>query len=53
MDLNKLKSIIKKEAATTNIVDQVKDDVRVYKNLQLVIIEEREKVAAPITRELG
>ena len=32
MDLNKLKSIIKKEAATTNIVDQVKDDVRVYKN---------------------
>ena len=53
MDLNKLKSIIKKEAVTTNIVDQVKDDVRVYKNLQLGIIEEREKVAAPITRELG
>ena len=53
MDLNKLKSIIKKEAAATNIVDQVKDDVRVYKNLQIGIIEEREKVAAPITRELG
>ena len=53
MDLNKLKSIIKKEAATTNIVDQVKDDVRVYKNLQLGVMEEREKVAAPITRELG
>ena len=53
MDSNKLKSIIKKEAATTNIVDQVKDDVRVYKNLQLGIIEERKKVAAPITRELG
>ena len=53
MDLNKLKSIIKKEIATTNIVDEVKDDVRVYKNLQLGIIEEREKVAAPITREPG
>ena len=53
MDLNKLKSIIKKEATATNIVDQVKDDVRVYKNLQLGVMEEREKVAAPITRELG
>ena len=53
MDLNKLKSIIKKEAATTNIVDQVKDDVRSFKYLQLGIIEEREKAAAPITRELG
>ena len=53
MDLNKLKSIIIKEAATTNIVDQVKDDVRSFKNLQLGIIEEREKAAAPITRELG
>ena len=53
MDLNKLKSIIKKEAATKNIVDQVKDDVRVFGNLQLGIIEEREKVAAPITRELS
>ena len=53
MDLNKLKSIIKKEAVTANIVDQVKDDVRVFENLQLGIIEEREKVAAPITRELG
>ena len=53
MDRNKLKSIIKKEAVTGNIVDQVKDDVRVYKNLQLGIIEEREKVAAPITRELS
>ena len=53
MDLNKLKGIIKKEAVTANIVDQVKDDVRVYKNLQLGIIKEREKVAAPITRELS
>ena len=53
MDLNKLKSIIKKEAVTANIVDQVKDDVRVFKNLQLGVMEEREKVAAPITRELG
>ena len=53
MDLNKLKSIIKKEAAATKIVNQFKDNVRVYKNLQLGIIEEREKVAAPITRELG
>ena len=53
MDLNKLKSIIKKEFATTNIVDQVKDDVRVFKNLQLGIIEEREKKALPITRELS
>ena len=53
MDLNKLKSIIKKEAAAKNIADQVKDDVRAYKNLQLGIMEEREKVAAPITRELG
>ena len=52
MDLNKLKSIIKKEAVTANIAEQVKDDVRVYKNLQLGIIKEREKVAAPITREL-
>ena len=48
MDLNKLRSIIKKKAATTNIVDQVKDDVRVFKNLQLVIIEERKKVAAQL-----
>ena len=48
-----IESIIEKEAVTANIVDQVKDDVRVYKNLQLGIIEEREKVAAPITRELG
>ena len=32
MDLNKLKRIIKKEAVTANIVDQVKVDVRVYKN---------------------
>ena len=38
---------------TTNIVDQVIDDVRVFKNLQIGIIEEREKVAALITRELG
>ena len=53
MDLNKLKSIIKKEVVTANIVDQVKDDVRVFKNLQLGVMEEREKVAAPITRELG
>ena len=53
MDLNKLKSIIKKDAVTTNIVDQVKDDVRSFKDLQLGIIEEREKAAAPITRELG
>ena len=53
MDLNKLKSIIKKEAVTANIVDQVRDDVRVYKNLQLGIIKERDKVAAPITRELS
>ena len=53
MDLNKLKSIIKKEAVTANIVDQVKDDVRVFKNLQLGVMEEMEKVAAPITRELG
>ena len=53
MDLNKLKSIIKKETVAANIVDQVKDDVRVFKNLQLGVMEEREKVAAPITRELG
>ena len=50
MDLNKLKNIIKKEFVTTIIVDQVKDDVRV---LQLGIIEEREKKALPITRELS
>ena len=31
----------------------MKDDVRVFKNLQLGVMEEREKVAAPITRELG
>ena len=48
-----MKSIIKKEAVTANIVDQVKDDVRVYKNLQIAIIEEREKVAFPNTRELS
>ena len=53
MDLNKLKSIIKEEDAATKIVNQFKDNLRVYKNLQLGIIEEREKVAAPITRELG
>ena len=53
MDLNKLKSIIKKEVVTTNVVDQVKDDVRSFKNLQLGIIEEREKKALPITRELS
>ena len=53
MYLNKLKSIIKKESAKTNIVDQVNDDVRVYNNLQLGISEDREKLAAPITRELG
>ena len=53
MDLNKLKSIIKEEAAATKIFNQFKDDVRVYKNLQFGIMEEREKVAAPITRELG
>ena len=53
IDLNKLKSIIKKESVSKNIVDQVKDDVRVYENLQLGIIEEREKAAAPITRKLG
>ena len=53
MDLNKLKSIIKKEIVTTNIVDEVKDDVRSFKNLQLGIIEEREKKALPITRELS
>ena len=53
MDLNKLKSRIKKEAVTANIVDQVKDDVRVFKNLQLEVMEEREQRAAPITRKLG
>ena len=53
MDLNKLKSIIKKEAVSTILVDQVKDDVRVYKNQQLGVIEEREQRVAPITRELG
>ena len=53
MDLKKLKSIFKKEAVTANIVHQVKDDVRFFKNLQLGIMEEREKFAAPITRELG
>ena len=53
MDLSKLKSITKKEVATTNIVDHVKDDVRVFKDLQLGIIEEREKKALPITRELS
>ena len=53
VDLNKLKSIIKKEVVTTNIVDQVKDDVRSFKNLQLGIIEERGKKALPITRELS
>ena len=52
MDLNKLKSIIKKEAVAADIVYQVKDDVRVYKILQLEIIEEREK-AAELTREPG
>ena len=45
MDLNKLRSIIKKEVVTTNMVDQVKDDVRSFKDLQLGIIEEREKKA--------
>ena len=35
MDLDKLKNIIKKEAKSTNIVDQVNDDVRSLKNLQL------------------
>ena len=53
MDLNKLKSIINKKVVTTNIVDQVKDAIRQFKNLQLGIIEEREKAAAPITREFG
>ena len=53
MDLNKLKSIIKEEAVATKIVNQFKDNVRVYKNLQLGVMEEREWVAAPITRELG
>ena len=53
MDLNKLKSIIKEKAAATKIVNQFKDNVRVYKNLQLGVMEEREKVAAPITRQLG
>ena len=53
MDLNKLKSIIKKEVVTTNIADQLKDDVRSFKNLQLGIIEEREKKALLITRELS
>ena len=37
----------------TNIVEQVKDDVRSFKKLQLGIIEEREKKALPITRELS
>ena len=50
MDLNKLESIIQKEVATTNIVDQVKDDVRSFTNLQLGIIEEREKKALPVTK---
>ena len=53
MDLTKLKSIIKKEVVPTNIVDQVKDDVRSFKSLQLGIIEEREKKALPITIELS
>ena len=53
MDLNKLKSMIKEEFITTNIFDQFKDDVRSFKNLQLGIIEEREKKALPITRELS
>ena len=53
MDLNKLISILQKEVEATNIVNQVKGDTRVYKNLQLRIIEEREKAAAPITREIG
>ena len=48
-----MKSIIKEEAAATKIANQFIDNVRVYKNLQLGIIEEREKLAAPITRELG
>ena len=53
MDLNKLKSITKKEVAAIKIVDQFKDKVRAYKNLQLGMIEEREKKALPITRELS
>ena len=53
VDLNKLKSMIQEEVITTNIVDQVKDDVGLFKNLELRIIEEREKKALSITRELS
>ena len=51
--MNKLKSIIRKEVITTNIVAQVKEDVRSFKNLELGIIEERQKKALPITREVS
>ena len=51
--MNRLKSIIRKETATASLVDQVIDDVKAFKNLQIGITEEREKVAVPITRELG
>ena len=53
MDLNKLKSIIKKEAVTANIVDQVEDDARVFKNLQLGIIEERERLLIQLQENLA
>ena len=51
MDLNKLKSIIKEEAAATKVADKFRDKVRAYKNLKLGIIEEREKKALPTARE--
>ena len=52
MDLNKLISILQKELVAAK-VDQFNEKVRAYKNSQLGIIEEREKAAAPSTRELG
>ena len=44
---------MKRKILTTNIVDQVKHTVGSFKNLELGIVEEREKRALPITRELN
>ena len=52
MDLSKLKSIIKKEAVTANIIDQVKDDVRVYKIYNFEALKKEQRLLLQLQENL-
>ena len=52
MDLSKLKIIIKKEAVTANIIDQVKDDVRVYKIYNFEALKKEQRLLLQLQENL-